>query len=461
MITYNKTACGLHLLLRLYGSAIPRTLIFSAVSTGIAAILYATKQIDIYDDWRHPYPFQGFAGIVGFIIVFRSNLSYGRYWDGRQQLQKMTASWADFCMEALAMDGGLLHVNAAQDPKAWAKAQTFAQSLVHLTSLMHAVALQHLRSDWELANLTPYRAESPPPPLDAAALFNSKQGTKVHWMWIRSLFKGAFEQKGEYNRAMSFPVVSSLSAEELVELGQMHEKHSTHQTGTLITGNDVVSNDGIFSSWIETLLVRRRGRHVPEASERINIVFTWIQQLLQDRKRAGGMAEATSTVWSLLSNGYSQFEQCRVLADTPFPFPWAQMVLILLILYALLVPLLVVAFVNRTWVGLVINFISVQSYWTLNEVARDLEDPFVYDPNDLPLARYQYQFNKRILASAKTRRPISNCEKAACMPSAHVDTPASVFQQQLHDTSTSVMQLLRSDGRQELEQDGLEQDGSV
>ncbi len=65
------------------------------------------------------------------------------------------------------------------------------------------------------------------------------------------------------------------------------------------------------------------------------------------------------------------------------------MVLILLILYALLTPLLVVAWVNRTWVGLVINFISVQSYWTLNEVARDLEDPFVYDPNDLPLARYQ------------------------------------------------------------------------
>lgn len=61
----------------------------------------------------------------------------------------------------------------------------------------------------------------------------------------------------------------------------------------------------------QTHLCILSGRHVPEASERINIVFTWVQQLLQDRKREGGMAEATSTVWSLLSNGYSQFELCR------------------------------------------------------------------------------------------------------------------------------------------------------
>ena len=63
------------------------------------------------------------------------------------------------------MDAGKLPPHAAQDPKAWDKAQTFAQTLVHLTSLLHAVALQHLRSDWELSNLTPYRIEDPPPPL--------------------------------------------------------------------------------------------------------------------------------------------------------------------------------------------------------------------------------------------------------------------------------------------------------
>ena len=32
---------------------------------------------------------------------------------------------------------------------------------------------------------------------------------------------------------------------------------------------------------------------------------------------------------------------------------------------------------------------ALQTYWAMNEVARDLEDPFVYEPNDLPLARFQ------------------------------------------------------------------------
>lgn len=45
------------------------------------------------------------------------------------------------------------------------KPGNFSQTLVHLTSLLHAVALQHLRSDWELANLIPYRTEDPPPPM--------------------------------------------------------------------------------------------------------------------------------------------------------------------------------------------------------------------------------------------------------------------------------------------------------
>ena len=80
---------------------------------------------------------------------------------------------------------------------------------------------------------------------------------------------------------------------------------------------------------------------------------------------------------------------CRVLVDTPFPFPWAQLVLMLLLVFSVTCPLLVVCWVDTLWLSVILDFIAVQTYWALNEVARDLEDPYVYEPNDLPLARLQ------------------------------------------------------------------------
>lgn len=75
-------------------------------------------------------------------------------------------------------------------------------------------------------------------------------------------------------------------------------------------------------------------------------------------------------------------------------------------------PFVVAASIKTTWLALLITFISTMTHYGLNELARDLEDPFIYDPNDLPLARIQYNFNERILAIARTKRPGSNSETA-------------------------------------------------
>ncbi len=56
------------------------------------------------------------------------------------------------------------------------------------------------------------------------------------------------------------------------------------------------------------------GKHIPGASERVNIVYTWVQQLLQDRLKEGGLTRAApigSRIWQVLSDGYLQFEHCR------------------------------------------------------------------------------------------------------------------------------------------------------
>ena len=76
---------------------------------------------------------------------------------------------------------------------------------------------------------------------------------------------------------------------------------------------------------------------------------------------------------------------CRKLTDTQFPFPWVQAVNIALLLYMLLVPLTVVGFIENVYLATLLTFVAVSTHVTLNEVATDIEDPFHYDPNELPL----------------------------------------------------------------------------
>lgn len=35
---------------------------------------------------------------------------------------------------------------------------------VHMSSLLHGLAMQHLRGDWDLCNLVPHDYAGPPPP---------------------------------------------------------------------------------------------------------------------------------------------------------------------------------------------------------------------------------------------------------------------------------------------------------
>lgn len=221
MITYSKNFWGLPHLLRLYGSTIPRTLAFAILSSGLTALFhyipyqgYYTSLID------HPYPYQVFALIVGFILVFRTNQGYTRYWEGCTQLQAMTGALLNVCSLSLAYEAatvaeaqldtpsagmqgspllklwqhedknhdgveGAAHTspagnvvgNGTQDasptslPDARIKQVIhFRNQILHIISLFHGLALQHLRKDWRLGNLSLHDEARPPPPLDGRGL---------------------------------------------------------------------------------------------------------------------------------------------------------------------------------------------------------------------------------------------------------------------------------------------------
>lgn len=84
--------------------------------------------------------------------VCRSNLSYGRYWEGRTNLQLMTSKLTDAVVLALTFDREAVpKMNATEDQVK--EHQWFRDTLIHLCSLLHAVALATLRTDYNMENI--------------------------------------------------------------------------------------------------------------------------------------------------------------------------------------------------------------------------------------------------------------------------------------------------------------------
>lgn len=58
---------------------------------------------------------------------------------------------------------------------------------------------------------------------------------------------------------------------------------------------------------------------------------------------------------------------CRKIVDTPFPFPWAQAVTIVLLTFAATAPFIVAAFTETPTVAIITTLVSVHTYFMLNE----------------------------------------------------------------------------------------------
>lgn len=71
MIKYSKRWYGMTLLFQLFGSAIPRALPFALYGGLVAFALSSTCAQYLEDNWRHPFPYQAIAFIVGFLVSFR------------------------------------------------------------------------------------------------------------------------------------------------------------------------------------------------------------------------------------------------------------------------------------------------------------------------------------------------------------------------------------------------------
>ena len=76
-----------------------------------------------------------------------------------------------------------------------------------------------------------------------------------------------------------------------------------------------------------------------------------------------------ASAWQAMNSGVAAFEHCRYLQDTPFPFPWAQLIIAALLVWQVVVPLQVVCSYQSEPIGILLSVVTVWLLWALNEGA--------------------------------------------------------------------------------------------
>jgi len=107
MILYEQGLFGLTNLSRVHGSAVYKVIIPSAFSTGMLLIY---NHAAFEEQWKtryehvfqNPYAVGAIVGFFSFLLTFRLNFAYGRYWEGATAIHQMLSKWLDTAMDMAA-----------------------------------------------------------------------------------------------------------------------------------------------------------------------------------------------------------------------------------------------------------------------------------------------------------------------------------------------------------------------
>jgi hypothetical protein len=244
----------------------------------------------------------------------------------------------------------------------------YLQELVHLASLLNAVAMATLRDDIEGTKipLMQYIPGEPWPEVDSSIININPPPT------LRGRVKAVIQAITGYDRTP-----------------EMTTKHNVSRPIPVLGG--ISDNEHMF-------LARARN-----PSAKVQLTFSWLTEFITREDMAGsfGKVEApiVSRIHQFLSDGMIYYNHCRKTMFTPFPFPHAQISAIFVMTALFVVPLLMDEYTNdhHNVIGALLTFLAVTCLAGLHEVARELENPFRNVPNEIPLLTLQAIFNEGLV----------------------------------------------------------------
>eukprot|EP00439_Symbiodinium_sp_Y106_P057472 s4335_g8.t1 len=138
MIDYKHGAWGMGVLFMKRGSVIPKALVWSlpcATITVLLHIFWDTQKGDNNAEMEGINTiWSGYTFVLGFLIVFRSNQAYSRFWESVTLFHQITGEWTSAVSNLLSF--------CSPNIDKQREVEDFRQYLIRLLSLLHCNALQ-------------------------------------------------------------------------------------------------------------------------------------------------------------------------------------------------------------------------------------------------------------------------------------------------------------------------------
>lgn len=445
MIQYtNRGLATIVMLFHMHGSVFPRASMMAALSTVLSVLLLGAQNgwfdsegrrpLQLPVQLTHPFGTQIYAIILGLCVVFRTNMALGRYREGMANLQLMTSKWADAFMQVSAFVNSSVACGVApENLYAW------REQMAHWFSLMSAMAIMTLRGplsgDLECKSgvvtrdIMPYKAtvrqawdlipnESSPhcnksvtkKTLKTTNTCSSMASSDVTPIGGISLTRSrkTCDPRSQRSSLQGRRSLSYIDASTLKELKKSSFSKACEEFWKSCRPGHI--RDWFVHNWpVHTSRLEGQAVDIPvlqsitpeeeallmHSEDKVLVVCGWLVASLTRKMHSGHLKvppPICSRCYQELSNGMLGFNQAMKVAVVPFPFPFAQMLSLLLVGFVLTCPVAVLQFTQSAIFTPVLNFVAVLGYWGLNEIACELENPFGDDPNDLPVMEIHHDF---------------------------------------------------------------------
>mmetsp|Transcript_30990 Transcript_30990/g.71977 ORF Transcript_30990/g.71977 Transcript_30990/m.71977 type:complete len:382 (+) Transcript_30990:65-1210(+) len=169
---------------------------------------------------------------------------------------------------------------------------------------------------------------------------------------------------------------------------------------TELRGDDVEPRPVSFEVIDAESFDSETSRLMKDSPCKIELIYHWIQTVLVDANATGIITVAPpilARAFFELADGMVKFHDCKKIAVHPFPFPYSQVTLILLISHWIITPVMICSETQNTFLACLFSFLVVFIFWGLYAIAIELENPFGDDPNDLDGADILREMNSKLL----------------------------------------------------------------